>query len=164
LFYEGALRYARLEPPRTPLEHGIHVVKTMRVATGAGTGAPRSGSEVRVGDYVIVDVLLASAVARDLVVLDDPIPSGFEAVNQTYANTDIRAIYADPSREVTHRDLRDDRVVTFFDALPAGQHRTSYVLRVISGGRFVVPPAKAECMYEPDVFGRTAASTIDAKP
>lgn len=39
-----------------------------------------------------------------------------------------------------------------------------YVLRVTSGGRFVAPPAKAECMYAPDVFGRTGASVVDAKP
>ena len=39
-----------------------------------------------------------------------------------------------------------------------------YVLRVTSGGRFVAPPAKAECMYAPEVFGRTGASVVDAKP
>jgi uncharacterized protein YfaS (alpha-2-macroglobulin family) len=162
LFFEGTLRYARREPPKTPLEHGIHVAKTMRVLKR--NAAAVVTTDFRVGDYVEVDVLLASPVARDLVVLDDPLPAGFEAVNQTYANRDAAMIRADVSHAVTHRELRDDRVVTFFDVLPSGEHHTSYVLRVTSGGRFVTPPAKAECMYAPDVFGRTAASVIDARP
>ena len=162
LFFEGALRYARREPSRTPVEHGIHVAKTMRVLRR--NAAAIATTDFRVGDYVEVDVLLASPVARDLVVLDDPLPAGFEAVNQTYANRDAAMIRPDVSHAVTHRELRDDRVVTFFDTLPSGEHHTSYVLRVTSGGHFVSPPAKAECMYAPDVFGRTGASVIDAKP
>ncbi|MBX3187760.1 MAG: hypothetical protein KF819_12125 [Labilithrix sp.] len=162
LFYEGALRYARRELPSAPLEHGIHVAKTMRVLQRRGE--PVAASRFRAGDYVEVDLVLASPVPRDLVVVDDPLPSGFEAVNQSYANANRQAFRPDASGEVTHRELRDDRVVSFFDRLPAGVHHTSYVLRVISPGRFVTPPTKAECMYAPDVFGRTAASTIEARP
>ena len=161
LFFEGALRYARRELPQTPLEHGIHVAKTMHVLRR--NADPTVTTDFRVGDYVEVDVLLASPVQRDLVVLDDPLPAGFEAVNQTFANRDAAMIRPDASNAVTHRELRDDRVVTFFDALPAGEHHTSYVLRVMSGGRFVTPPAKAECMYAPDVFGRTGASVVLAR-
>ena len=95
---------------------------------------------------------------------NDPLPAGFEAVNQSFANASRQPIRADASRHVTHRELRDDRVVTFFDVLPAGQHHTSYLLRVTAGGRYGVPPAKAECMYAPDVFGRTAASIVEARP
>jgi uncharacterized protein YfaS (alpha-2-macroglobulin family) len=57
--------------------------------------------------------------------------------------------------------MRDDRVVTFIDRLPAGTHRYKYVARATTPGRFVLPPAKAECMYAPDVYGRTAASVVD---
>lgn len=163
LFYEGALRYARKDPPRTPLDHGIHVERTMRVLQR--NGDPIAATDLRVGDYIEVDVLLESPVARDLVVLDDPLPAGLLAVNQSFANSDRGVIRSDPGRSfVTHRELRDDRVVTFFDDLPAGAHHTSYVLRVTSAGRFVLPAAKAECMYAPDVFGRTAASIVTAKP
>jgi uncharacterized protein YfaS (alpha-2-macroglobulin family) len=162
LFYEGALRYARREPPQAPLEHGIHVAKTMRVLQRHGD--PALVTRFRNGDYVEVDLVLASPVPRQLVVVDDPIPSGFEAVNQSYANANRQAFRPDASSIVTHRELRDDRVVTFFDELPSGVHHTSYVLRVISPGKFVTPPTKAECMYAPDVFGRTGAATIEARP
>jgi uncharacterized protein YfaS (alpha-2-macroglobulin family) len=163
LFYEGALRYARREPPTRPLENGIFVTKSMRLLRR--DAEPAETSTFRVGDYVEVDVTLASPVARDLVVLDDPIPAGFEAVNQSFANRERQPFRSDPSEHhVTHRELRDDRVVTFFDELPGGQVKTSYVLRVVSGGTYSVPPTKAECMYAPDVFGRTAASGTVARP
>ncbi len=163
LFYEGALRYARREPPQKPLENGIHVTRSMRLLRRGAE--PVTTAIFRVGDYVQVDVMLSSPVSRDLVVLDDPFPAGFEAVNQSFANREREPFHADPSAShVTHRELRDDRVITFFDELPAGQVRTSYVLRVVSGGTYRVPPTRAECMYAPDVFGRTAASVTVTRP
>ena len=164
LFYEGALRYARREPEARPLENGIYVTKSMQLLRR--DGEPTPASSLRVGDYVEVHVMLQTPIARDLVVLDDPIPAGFEAVNQSFASGRSGPFGGDDrgAHEVTHRELRDDRVVTFFDELPAGQLRTSYVLRVVSGGRFAVPPTRAECMYAPEVFGRTAASITVTRP
>lgn len=156
LFYEAALRYARKQPPASPLEHGIHVARSLKLTRGHASVA---ASNLRVGDTVEVDVVLGSAVPRELVVLDDPIPAGCEAVNQTFANSDPRSL--GPSFWVTHRELRDDRVLSFLDRLPAGLTHVSYQLRVIAPGRFAHPPAKAECMYAPDVFGRTEASVVE---
>lgn len=158
LFYEGTLRYARSEPPMTPLDRGLSIARSLR---------PREpgAREIRVGDYVTVDVVIATMTSRDLVVVDDPIPSGFEAVNHNFANRDRGApAVVDPSaRDLSHRELRDDRVVSFYDALPPGVHITRYTLRAIVPGHFALPPAKVECMYAPDVFGRTATSWIDVR-
>ena len=158
LFYEASLRYARKEPPQSALEQGIHLTRSLRVIR---QGASLPLSDLRVGDQVEVELALASAVPRELVVLDDPVPAGFEAVNQNFANadhSDVRSV----SQTVTHRELHDDRVLSFIDRLPAGVTHTSYRLRVIASGRFTHPPAKAECMYAPEVFGRTAAAIIEA--
>ncbi len=154
LFYQGTLRYARKEPPATPLEHGLHVARTLKTSNPS--------RPMRVGENVEVEVVVMSPVARELVVVDDPIPAGFEAVNEGFANRD-RTMRTETSLEVTHREMRDDRVVTFFDRLRAGTTRTTYRLRVIAAGRFAHPPAKVECMYAPDVFGRTAAATVETR-
>jgi uncharacterized protein YfaS (alpha-2-macroglobulin family) len=168
LYYEGALRYARRSPPAEPLEHGIQVARTMRVVGGApGRPSVASPAAFRTGDYVEVDVVLGTPWARDLVVLDDPLPAGFEAVNESFANADRHATRnrtADASSHVTHRELRDDRVVTFYDTLPAGITHATYLLRAIAPGTFAAPPAKAECMYAADVFGRTEATTVTVRP
>jgi uncharacterized protein YfaS (alpha-2-macroglobulin family) len=156
LYYQGALHYARREPPASPLTHGITIARSLRPLG--------SDAVIRVGDYAIVDVAIVTATARDLVVVDDPIPAGFEAVNESFAAKDWgRPIVADPARGLTHRELRDDRVVSFFDALPVGVTVTRYALRAVAAGRFALPPAKAECMYAPDVFGRTASTWVETR-
>jgi alpha-2-macroglobulin len=40
-------------------------------------------------------------------------------------------------------------------------YRYRYLARATTIGSFVVPPAKAEAMYAPEVFGRTAATRVD---
>ena len=38
-----------------------------------------------------------------------------------------------------------------------------YLARASSLGRFVVPPARAEEMYQPELFGRTRASRFEVR-
>jgi hypothetical protein len=162
LYYEGVLRVARRDPPKESLDRGLHVARVIHRLGPKGDLLPLE--PLHVGDYVAVDVLVATATGRELVVLDDPIPAGFEPVNQRFANADRRPLVEDPAGAiVTERELHDDRVLTFFDELSAGAHVTRYLLRVSHAGRFALPPAKAECMYAPDVFGRTSASVIEVK-
>jgi hypothetical protein len=60
-----------------------------------------------------------------------------------------------------HREMRDDRVLTFVEHMPAGVYHYRYLARATTIGKFVVPPTKAECMYDPAVFGRTAAAELE---
>jgi uncharacterized protein YfaS (alpha-2-macroglobulin family) len=161
IYYEAALKFSRRDPATAPSDHGITVARRFQRLERNGTFS--DPGVLHVGDYVVEEVLIANESARDLVVLDDPIPAGFEAVNTSFANTE-RTFLDDPAKHlVTHRELRDDRVVTFFDELPSGVRRTRYLLRVIAAGRFVQPPARAECMYTPDVYGRTATGWVETR-
>jgi uncharacterized protein YfaS (alpha-2-macroglobulin family) len=54
-------------------------------------------------------------------------------------------------------------VLTFVEHMAAGMYHYRYLARATTFGRFVVPPTRAECMYEPALFGRTAASTFEVK-
>jgi hypothetical protein len=40
----------------------------------------------------------------------------------------------------------------------------SYLVRATTAGRFTAAPARAEEMYEPEVFGRTAATILEVQP
>jgi len=62
-----------------------------------------------------------------------------------------------------HREMHDDRVLTFVEHMPAGMYHYRYLARATTVGKFLVPPTKAECMYDPGVFGRTAASELEVK-
>jgi uncharacterized protein YfaS (alpha-2-macroglobulin family) len=63
-----------------------------------------------------------------------------------------------------HRQDRDDRVLLFADELPAGVHHYEYLARAVTPGTFVVGPARAEEMYNPETFGRTGAVEFVVDP
>ena len=45
--------------------------------------------------------------------------------------------------------------------LYGGTYDYTYVARATTPGEFVVPPAKAEEIYAPEVFGRSASDKVD---
>ena len=61
-------------------------------------------------------------------------------------------------------ERHDDRVLLFATRLAEGAHVFSYVVRATTAGTFRTAPARAEEMYEPEVFGRTESAVIEVKP
>ena len=62
-----------------------------------------------------------------------------------------------------HVERHDDRVQLFATRLSEGPHEFSYIVRATTAGTFRTAPARAEEMYEPEVFGRTATAVIEVK-
>jgi alpha-2-macroglobulin len=54
-----------------------------------------------------------------------------------------------------HRELRDDRVVYVATVLWKGEYTASYLARATTPGSFTRPPAHAEEMYNPAVYGES---------
>jgi len=180
LFYEARLRYARKELPREGLERGFFVKKTLRAVKPEGLDAALhslgdpGALAFRGSDLILGDILVVTPSPREIVVLDDPLPAGFEAVDARLATTgagssideaEARAAAAGaeedgpgPSQFV--REIRDDRVLFFIDHLPAGMFHYRYLARATTLGTFVVPPTRVEEMYTPEVFGRTGATVV----
>jgi alpha-2-macroglobulin len=103
--------------------------------------------------------------------LVDPLPAGLEIVNPALAASP--ALPPPPEDEggppipilwqptwFEHQNLRDDRAEAFSGHLSAGTYTYSYIARATTPGRFVVPPAMAEEIYTPEVFGRSATDTV----
>ena len=59
-----------------------------------------------------------------------------------------------------HQNMRDDRVEAFTSYLEGGTYEYTYIARATTPGQFVVPPAKAEELYSPEVFGRSASTSV----
>ena len=166
---------------RAPIERGFSLQKSWRKvdvgSLGSALAAPFEASEqppaFSGGDLVLVDVVVAAPSLRHFVVIEDPLPAGFEAVDASLATTssalDVDA-RTDPEAEPEavsgfrsswfRRELRDDRVLFFVDRMPVGLYRYRYLARATALGRFVVPPTRAAEMYQPEVFGRSAASAV----
>jgi uncharacterized protein YfaS (alpha-2-macroglobulin family) len=141
--------------------------------------------EVVEGDLVRVRIRVTVPQDRDFVVVDDGLPAGLEAIDLSLRTVgglpgpgaaDTAASgeegedqQNEPEAErwdfgswdsgwwspFDHRELRDDRVVYAARSLWKGTYSASYVARATTPGVFVRPPAYAEEMYNPAVYGRS---------
>ena len=167
LHYEATLHFARRQLPTKPVEAGFFVSKTMwPIASLGGMGKAVSGAgeaQFTAGQVVLCEVQVITPSPRHNVVVDDPLPGGFEAVDFSLGMgadwlQDIpRGAYA------TSRELRDDRVLYFEDELPAGITTYRYLARATSIGRFVMPPTRVEEMYVPETYGMTATRWVQVR-
>jgi alpha-2-macroglobulin len=178
LFYEARLTYARREPPKNPVEAGFFVERVLRAAGGAAGAAkgPRPApdavspalTEAREGDLVVVEALVTSPLRRSFVVVDVPLPAGLEAIDAALATSARFGREGKPARgfveDYTRREIRDDRVVFFADELDPGVHAYRFLARATSAGEFALPPAHAEEMYAPEVYGATPAARFRVQP
>ena len=126
---------------------------------------------VKAGARVRVKLTMVNENRRYHVALVDPLPAGLEAMNPALAVTGPSP--QDPNEQKSrgaywwwygpwyeHQNLRDERTEAFAALLWEGVHEYSYVARATTPGNFVVPPAKAEEMYMPETFGRSASDRV----
>lgn len=170
LYYRLGLRYAPSDLNLPPLDRGFVVQRSYEavdspddvVLDANGVWRIKAGARVRVRISMVADN------RRYHVALVDPLPAGLEILNPALASTE--SIPADPSARrdgwwwwrqwYQHQNLRDDRAEAFTTLLWDGVYDYSYVARATTPGEFVVPPAKAEEMYSPEVFGRGAIDRV----
>jgi uncharacterized protein YfaS (alpha-2-macroglobulin family) len=183
MYYRIGMKYAPQSLKLEAAEHGFTVERRYE-AVDSPSDVKRDADgtwRVRAGAKVRVRVSMVAEARRYHVALVDPLPAGFEAMNSALAVTgDIPAA---PSGEETpmprgggrsksrgwywwwgpwyeHENLRDERVEAFTSLLWEGVHNYDYVARATTPGDFVVPPAKAEEMYAPETFGRSASDRV----
>ncbi|HRI70860.1 MAG TPA: MG2 domain-containing protein, partial [Polyangium sp.] len=93
LFYEARLRYAPKQLPTTALERGFFVQKTLRLVTPESLSAslsatsPASSTSFVGGNLVLTEIVVVTPSPRQYVVVDDPLPAGFEPVDARLATT-----------------------------------------------------------------------------
>ena len=169
LYYRLGLRYAPKDLELDPLDRGFVVQRSYEAVDDPDDVWLDSDGvwHVVAGAEVGVKLTMVNDSRRTNMVLVDPLPAGFEALNPALAVTGEievpRTVAADYWWRWTwyeHQNLRDDRSEAFSSYLWAGTHEYSYVARATTPGTFVVPPAKAEEIYAPEVFGRSGSDTV----
>jgi len=170
LYYRLGLRYAPTDLDMPPVDMGFVVERSYEAVDNVedvqrdenGVWHIKAGARVRVRINMVADN------RRYHVALVDPLPAGLEAINPALAVSE--SVPADPSEQrygwwwsrtwYDHQNLRDERAEAFATLLWDGVYNYSYVARATTPGEFVVPPAKAEEMYSPEVFGRSATDKV----
>ena len=173
LFYTARLRYASDEVFQQGLDGGIRIERTY--APHAENGSRPAATTYKAGDLILVTLTLRLTKERRFVAVTDPLPAGFEPLESWFATTarTMAQVEDEPGDESSstwdswwqrggfdHVERHDDRVQLFATRLAEGRHQFSYLVRATTAGTFRTAPARAEEMYEPEVFGRTGTAIV----
>ncbi|MCA9795643.1 MAG: hypothetical protein KC910_27735, partial [Candidatus Eremiobacteraeota bacterium] len=168
LYYRVGLRYAPtdLNPPAQ--DRGFAVQRSYEAVDDNRDVARRADGSwrIRAGARVRVKLTMAVDGRRSQVALVDHLPAGLEAFNPSLA-VSATAI---PSESVPgwwwsgswyeHQNLRDERVEAFSSTVWPGVYEYRYDALASTPGQFVAPAARAEEMYHPETFGRSASDRV----
>lgn len=96
----------------------------------------------------------------DHVVIKDPLPSGFEAVDASFQTTTAALQAKADSWQLGFKNIYRDRIIAYADHLEPGVYSLHYLVRSVTPGTFSWPGAQVHLQYAPEEFGRTAESTL----
>jgi uncharacterized protein YfaS (alpha-2-macroglobulin family) len=95
-------------------------------------------------------------------VIEDLLPAGWEVENPALATARTMDWVKAETSWCVHRELRDDRVLLFTGSV-AGKVEYFYTVRVVTPGRFVLPPVRVEAMYRPEIHSVSGAGEVVVK-
>lgn len=183
LYYRIGMKYAPKNLKLAPADYGFTVMRKYEAVDNPkdvrqnadGSWTIKSGARVR------VRLTMIAQARRYHVALVDNLPAGLEILNPELAVTEVipadtgggntgvvevgsrslgRNYYWWRQNWFEHQNFRDERAEAFSSLLWEGVYNYTYVARATTPGEFVVPPAKAEEMYQPETFGRTGTDFV----
>jgi uncharacterized protein YfaS (alpha-2-macroglobulin family) len=145
-----------LLPPAlaVPQSHGITVHRQFQVTADD----PSKADTVASGTDIDVSVDITADADYRYVQLEDPIPAGCEvtgSAGDNNSNDSYPVDFSDGSLGYTRQEIRDNRVVFFFDSLPKGLTQVTYHLHAETPGSYQVLPGIASLTYFPEIRGNS---------
>lgn len=173
LYYTAHLEVSLPVDKIEPLDRGIVVSRSYYRMDNTETPV----TDAKQGELLLARLTVVAPYALHYIVVDDPLPAGLEAVDQSL-NTSQQSVEV-PQQSFSFDDLwrrgwgwwafnhiqyRDEKVVLSADYLPAGTYVYTYLVRASTPGVFQVIPTTAQEFYFPEVYGRGAGSLFTVNP
>ncbi|OVE81569.1 hypothetical protein BVY03_02915, partial [bacterium K02(2017)] len=102
----------------------------------------------------------------EYIVVEETLAAGFEPVNFSI-KTSLRGrrdkVKSDSNNLnwwLNHKEFHDKKILLFANRIPRGFYEFSYYINVTNAGEYLVPPAKAMQMYDPEIFGTTSKELV----
>lgn len=148
--------------PQGAAVNGYQVERAYYRLTGQKVEASSFAQNER---YVVVLTVTEREKRVGTLMLVDHLPAGLEIDNPSLVDGGRVDTLGWLKREVepAHTEYRDDRFVAVFDRWDDKQatYSVAYMVRAVSPGRYVHPPAVIEDMYRPEKFGRTGYGLLE---
>lgn len=150
LFYSASLTYSLPEEMQMPRDEGIGLFVNIYDDVSTEEVVEKdSVVQLKTDKVYRMEVNVLSSYDRNYLALRLPIPSGAEIVDVDFGKGN------NESRFVSKKELFDNEVHIFWNDFVKGRAVVSLRFRTVRRGVFPTPPVNAECIYEPEVLGRT---------
>ena len=132
-------------------------------------GTPADPTKAKQNDRFAVVLKITEAKPEyGHVMVADYLPAGFEIDNPKLVSSGDSGTldWIEDGAEAASTEFRDDRFTAAIDrkADDKAVFTVAYVVRAVSPGRYVLPQAFVEDMYNPSRYGRTNSGTIEVRP
>ncbi len=134
------------DPAQLPQYSGISLHSSVLGSSG-------EISEVEYGKTCRLQVKVSNSEYRHYLVMEVPVPSGFQILNKI-----------ERSGYEVAREYYPDRIVLYFERLPKGNYVYTFDLLPQFNGKFQLMPAFMEDMYMPEYFGMERKQWIRVVP
>jgi len=133
----------------TPKQSGLALVVTYQNLAGV----PVQMGQIEHGADLVASVTITNTAGRDLneLALSWLAPSGWE----------ISGLSSGLGREYDYREVRDDRVYTYFDLKAGKSINFTIPVNASYSGRYYVPAVSVEAMYDASLRANNAGQWID---
>jgi hypothetical protein len=146
--------------------NGLRIARVVRAANTTpvlatmGLALPAAELTLAAAQVYDIELQIVSDHPVERVVITDPLPAGFEAVDTSFATASKALQLPSTSWELGDQQIRADRIEAYADHLEAGIYHMHYLVRSVTPGTFGWPGAELHVIERPDEFGRSAASIV----
>jgi uncharacterized protein YfaS (alpha-2-macroglobulin family) len=131
-------------------------------------GKPADVSKARQNDrFVVVLKITEPKPEYGHIMVSDYLPAGFEIDNPHLVSSgDAGTLdWIEDGEEPANTEFRDDRFTAAIDRASDAKSvfTVAYVVRAVSPGKYVLPQAYVEDMYNPSRYGRTGTGAIEVR-
>ncbi len=165
LHYLAAYRY-RLQGNQPGRFNGLRVTREIRrvgeekVLQKLGLHGFDRPLSLESGQVFDIGVEIIADHPVEHVVMSDPLPGGFEAVDASFQTSTAALQALADSWEVGFKTIYRDRIVAYADHLDPGVYSLHYLVRSVTPGTFLWPGSQVYLQYAPEEFGRSADSIL----
>jgi len=162
LYYTMEMKYALPDEMMPARNEGIKLSYTITDAdTKEVINKPDNATSIlnlTSGKLYKATIKIESTKDRTYVALRAPVPSGAEILDSTFVTSGSAAeveTTGDWRHWIDNKVIYNNEIQFFWDSFGTGSTSITYTFRAGRRGVFPTPPVMAECMYEPEIFGRT---------
>src|SRR4051794_23403168 len=131
-------------------------------------GKPADVAKAKQNDRLAVVLKITEAKPEfGHIMVSDYLPAGFEIDNPRLVSSGDSGTldWIEDGEEPENTEFRDDRFTAAIDRAADDQagFTVAYVVRAVSPGKYVLPQAYVEDMYNPSRYGRTGTGTVEVR-